>query len=136
LAIGVGAAILFGRISANYQPTGLGSLFGAIIGGFNGLLILNLVREYLDGRALPGRVAATSELKLVGQSDFGPAASGVSIQATGLPSYTILDSALPWIAIAIGVFFLFSILRSRIGIARSADGSKIQTKVPPFYRPA
>jgi hypothetical protein len=136
LAIVIGAAILFGRISFDYEPTGLGRLFGAIIGGFNGLLILNLVREYLDGRALPGRVASTSELRLVGQSAFGPAASGVSLQATNLPSYTILDSALPWIAIAIGAFFLISILRTRVGIARSADGSKIQTRIPPFYRPA
>jgi hypothetical protein len=133
LALLVGAAILIGRASFGLQPTLLGKVLGALIGGFNGILILSLVREYLDGRALPGQVAATSELTLVGGSSFGPAAPNVSIQATGLPSYTILDSALPWIAIGIGALLLFSIIRSRFRIATSADGRKLETRVPPFY---
>ena len=35
------------------RPTG--SLLGGLLGGLNGLIIVNLVREYLDGRNLPGR---------------------------------------------------------------------------------
>jgi hypothetical protein len=135
LALVAGVAVLLGRVSFGNQPTPLGKVLGAVVGGFNGLIMLSLIREYLDGRALPGQVvSASSELRLIGGSSFGPPASGVSIQATGLPNFTILDSALPWIAIAIGVFFFLSILRTRFAIARSADGRKLVTRVPPFYR--
>lgn len=134
LALWVGATVLIGRTSFVNQPTPLGRLLGAVIGGFNGLLILSLVREYLDGRALPGQVVATtSELRLVGESAFGPAASDISIQATNLPRFTILDSALPWIAIGLGVLFLFSILKTRFLLASNADGRRLVTRVPPFY---
>jgi hypothetical protein len=135
LGITAGAAILLGRLSLGSQPTGLGKVLGAVVGGLNGFLMLGLIREYLDGRALPGQqVAAASELRLIGGSAFGPPAPGVSIQASGLPSFTILDSALPWVAMAIGVFFLFSIFRTRFSLASSADGRKIVTTLPPFYK--
>jgi len=134
LALLVGAAILIGRVSFAQQPLFLGRVLGAVIGGFNGLLILSLVREYLDGRALPGQVATASELQLVSGSAFGPPASSVSIQATGLPSYTILDSALPWIAIGLGAVLLIFLIRTRFGIGTSADGRRLETRVPPLYQ--
>lgn len=136
LGIMAGVAILLGRLSFGNQPTGLGKVLGAVVAGLNGFLMLGLLREYLDGRALPGQqIAVASELRLVGGSAFGPPASGVSIQASGLPNFTILDSALPWVAIAIGVFFLFSILRTRFSLASSVDGRKLETRLPPFYKP-
>jgi hypothetical protein len=134
LALLVGAAILIGRLSFANQPLFLGRVLGAVIGGFNGVLILSLVREYLDGRALPGQVASTSELQLVSGSTFGPPASSVSIQATDLPDLTILDSILPWIAIGLGVVFLFFLITTRFRIATSADGRRLQAVPPPLYR--
>jgi len=135
LAILVGGAILFGRLNFGHQPTGLGKLFGAFIGGLNGFLILNIVREYLDGRALPGQsVATSSNITLVGSSSFGPAARDLAIRTTDLPSYTILDSVIPWVAIGVGLVFLFSVFKTRVGIDTNQDGRKIATRVPPFYK--
>jgi hypothetical protein len=134
LALLVGVAILIGRLSFTNSPLFLGRVLGAIIGGFNGVLILSLVREYLDGRALPGQVASTSELRLVSGSDFGPPAPSVSIQATGLPDLTILDSVLPWIAIGLGAVFLFFLLTTRFRIGRSDDGRRLETVPPPLYQ--
>jgi uncharacterized membrane protein required for colicin V production len=135
LAVAIGIAILFTRFSFNYSPTGLGSLLGGLVGALNGFLIINLVREYLDGRALPGQqVAYTSELTLVGGSSFGPASQNLSIQVGDLPRFTVLDSILPWLVIGAGIIFLVAVLRTRIGVARSADGRKVETRVPPFYR--
>jgi hypothetical protein len=135
LAVTVGAAILFTRFSFNYPPTGFGSLLGGLMGAVNGFLIISLVREYLDGRALPGQeVASTSQLTLVGGSEFGPASQNLTIQVSDLPYFTVMDSILPWLVIGAGILFLIAVLRSRVGIARSADGRKVETRVPPFYR--
>jgi hypothetical protein len=135
LAIALGAAILFTRFSFNYPPTGFGSLMGGLLGAVNGYLLTSLIREYMDGRALPGQeVAYTSQLTLVGGSDFGPASQSISVQISDLPQFTVLDSILPWLVIGAGILFLIAILRSRVGIARSPDGRKIETRVPPFYR--
>jgi hypothetical protein len=135
LAVAVGFVMLITRFSFNYAPTGFGSLLGGLIGALNGFLIVNLVREYLDGRALPGQeVAYTSQLTLVGGSSFGPASENLTLQLSDLPSFTILDNILPWLIIATGILFLIAVLRSRVGVARSADGRKIEARVPPFYR--
>lgn len=136
LFILMGGSVLIGRLSLGRPPTRLGSVLGFFIGGLNGFLALNLLREYLDGRALPGRVPPESDLTLVGQSAFGPADSTVSIQASNLPQFTILDSLLPWLIIGVGLLFLFSALKSRITIISDPNkGKKIGAKVPPFYAP-
>lgn len=137
LILGVGLAILIGRSSLDRPPSLFGKLIGFLIGGVNGFLILNLVREYLDGRALPGNTPEVGGITLVGGSAFGPAASTVSIQASNLPRFTILDSIIPWVAMGIGLLFLFSILNTRVGIKTDPkDGKKIDKKTPPFYVPA
>lgn len=139
LALFVGGAILLSRVLLSNPPTPFGKVLGALMGAFNGFLVLSLVREYMDGRALPGQVAATAtpNLTLAGRSAFGPAAQTVSIQATGLPSRTIMDSIIPWLLIGVGLLFLFSVFKTRVGLATSSEGGKIEPKVPPFYsRPA
>jgi hypothetical protein len=135
LGLVVGASILFGRVTLGNQPTAPGKVLGVALGGLNGFLILSLVREYLDGRALPGQTGPESEITLAGTSSFGPAASSLSIQFTGLSGVTILDSFIPWLAMGIGLLFLVSVLKTRLGVATSADGRKLQTKVPPYYKP-
>jgi uncharacterized membrane protein required for colicin V production len=134
LALSVGGAILLSRVFLSSVPTPFGKVLGALMGGFNGFLTLGLVREYLDGRALPGRVVPTSDITLAGRSAFGPAAQTVSIQATELPGRTIMDSVIPWLLIGVGLLFLFSLFKTRVGLVTSADGGKIEPKVPPFYR--
>jgi len=135
LALLVGGAILFSRTTLGHEPTLLGKVTGALVGGLNGFLLLSLVREYLDGRALPGRSAPATEIAVTGSSSFGPPASGVSIQATNLPGYTILDSVIPWVAVGVGLLFLIAVFKTRVGIATSPDGGKkIEAKYPPFYK--
>jgi hypothetical protein len=134
LALFVGGAVFIGHISFGNRPTLLGKILGTLVGAFNGFLILNISREYLDGRALPGQTTASSEAVLVGGSSFGAASESVTVQMTGLPDYTVMDSVIPWILMAVGLLFLFSVLKTRVGIASSQDGKKIQTKVPPFYK--
>jgi hypothetical protein len=73
-------------------------------------------------------------LTLVGGSEFGPASQNLTIQVSDLPYFTVMDSILPWLVIGAGILFLIAVLRSRVGIARSADGRKVETRVPPFYR--
>ena len=134
LALFVGVSILVGRFSFGYSPTGLGKILGTLVGAFNGFLLLNIVREYVDGRALPGQSTATgSEAVLVGGSSFGTAADTVSMQMTGLPDYTVMDSIIPWVLMGVGLLLLFAVLKTRVGIASSADGRKVETRMPPFY---
>ena len=143
LLIFVGLAILISRFSLRrdlsrgqggfYAPTAIGSLLGGLLGAFNGFLIINLIREYLDGRALPGGVATASvgELTLPGTSSFGASAANLSIQATDLPSITILDTAIPWVVILVSLGLLVMVLITRL----SRDGLNIKTgkKIPYGY---
>jgi len=116
-----------------YMVTPQGSILGGLIGGFNGLLVINLVREYLDGRNLPGGGSSLpSEITMAGGGSVGTASSGVTLQATQLPSFTVLDSFLPWIIILIGLLFLLAVFKNRIDIKTDKDKfRKIEYK-PPF----
>lgn len=148
LLIFVGLAILISRASLRrdisrsparyYAPTVLGSLLGGLLGAFNGFLIINLIREYLDGRALPGGVAtaSVSELTLPGTSNFGASAANLSIQATDLPSITILDTAIPWGVILVSIILVVAALVTRLSlVAKFRDGFNISAskKIPYGY---
>ncbi len=128
-------AILLGRIGLTrdltkpglyYYPTLAGSILGAAIGMLNGYLISNLVREYLDGRNLPGgtTLASTGQITFAGGGSAATAATSVGIQATDLPSFTILDSFLPWVIIGMGLLILFAVFTSRF----NRDGLNLKRK--------
>jgi len=136
LIVVVGASILLSRASLGFQPTALGKFTGAFLGGENGFLILNLVREYLDGRALPGQqqTASSAAVTVVGSNTYSPPAQNLAIQFNNLPDYTILDSVIPWVLIGAGVVLLVVVLKTRLTIASSPDGRKIQPIAPPFYK--
>jgi len=136
LALVVLGTALIGSYGVNRPPTAAGRLLGLIMGSINGFIILGLLREYLDGRALPGSTPASSELTLAGSSAFGPAAPIVSVQATNLPSFTILDSFIPWVTIIAGVFLIFSAFKTRVRVQTDKDkGWKlVWNNLPPFYQ--
>ncbi|MBE7550650.1 MAG: hypothetical protein HS126_06195 [Anaerolineales bacterium] len=136
LILAVAVSTLLGRAAFANKPTPLGAIFGVLIGSTNGFLVLNLVREYLDGRALPGRAVASAEITQAGTSAFGPASPTISIQATNLPSFTILDSAVPYIFIGAGLVLAIAVINTRIALKTNKEGGrKIDTKVvPPFYK--
>jgi hypothetical protein len=111
----------------------LGRLLGGLLGALNGFLVISLLREYLDGRALPGNIPPETEITVAGSSIYGPASTSVSIQAVNLPSFTILDSYLPWFIIGLGLLILFAALRNRVRVISSADGRKIEGTAPFGY---
>ncbi len=110
------------------QP--MGSALGGLVGGLNGFILINLMREYLDGRGLPGGVSPTGGISLASNSAVGMASPGVALQATNLPRFTILDGWTPWMIIIIGLLILFSLLRTRY----SLQGLKVNRKVPYGYK--
>lgn len=133
----VALSIFLGRIWLRNAPTTQGSLLGFLLGGVNGFIALNLVREYLDGRALPGNVSPPSTIVVAGNTAFGQAASSVTVQAANLPSFTILDSNIPWFIIGIGALIAFAVLRTRFAILTGPQGvgRKISyQQLPPFYQ--
>ncbi len=137
----IGWATLPNRISAKplsyaYLTTPVGSVLGGLIGGLNGLIVINLVKEYLDGRNLPGGGSSLpSELTMAGNASVGVASSGVSLQATQLPSFTILDSFLPWIVIFLGILVFMSAMKNRVLIQKDKDGyRKVIYKAPFGYK--
>ena len=135
LAIVILFSITLGRSWLTQPPTRQGGWLGFLIGGVNGFLILSLAREYLDGRSLPGTEVQASNIVIEGNSGFGSAASALSIQATNLPSFTILDSVIPWIIMAAGLLFLFSIFKTRFRILTNQHGMRKldYQKLPPLY---
>lgn len=118
-------AILIGRLGLTrdlnkgsgyfYAPTMAASVLGAVMGMLNGFLLSNIVREYLDGRSLPGSttVASTGQVAFSGSGSIASAAPAVGIQATDLPNFTILDSFLPWVVIIVGLLIFFSLTNAR-----------------------
>lgn len=118
------------RTGTRYAPTCLGSIFGGVLGALNGLIVLNLVREYLDGRNLPGG-ALPAEISQAG-SNFGVTASNFAIRISDIPQFTILDSFIPWIFIGAGGLLLLILLRNRLRIVKSANGFRKIDRLKPY----
>ena len=134
MAVSVGFTILVGRVGLTEYPSVIGRVLGVIVGALNGFLILSLTREYLDGRALPGTEAPATEIPVISSNTYGPAATQLLVGITDLPVYTVLDSVVPWIVVAVGLLFLFSIIRSRVAIDSNENGRRVRAKTPAFYR--
>ncbi len=116
-----------------YQVRPTGSVLGGLLGGVNGFLIINLIREYLDGRNLPGGRPAV-EVASAGGGPAGTASSGLVIKAVEVPAFTILDSFIPWIIIGLGIFVFIALLRSRVGLHSKNGYRRIEYKEPYGYR--
>jgi len=122
------------RVPGQYYSVGLiGRVLGLGLGALNGFLILGLIREYLDGRALPGRAAPadTAGITVVSSNAFGPAANNISIQTVNMPDFTVLDSYIPWFIIGLGLLIFFAAIKSRVRLESSAAGRRI-AYLPPF----
>ncbi|MBI1879134.1 MAG: hypothetical protein HYR94_13090 [Chloroflexi bacterium] len=120
--------------SLYYTVTPIGRVLGLLVGGLNGFLIINLVREYLDGRSLPGNTPVEASITQAGSSST-PALPTLTIQAVNLPGATILDSYIPWLIIGGGFLILFAVLWTRIKLAtKPGAGSKIVYVSPPGYK--
>ncbi len=110
----------------------IGGALGALTGGLNGFLIINILREYLDGRALPGNTLTQASPILLEGNDgtVSVASSSVSIQAVNLPQFTILDSWTPWMFMIIGVLVVLSVLKE----GYTVETIKVNSRAPYGYQ--
>ena len=115
-----------------YAVAPIGRLLGGLLGGVNGFLILGLVREYIDGRALPGRTPPETAISLAGSSSFGTASQTLSIQAVNLPTFTILDSYVPWLIIGLGFMILFAAVWTRVRVVSKPGAGRKIAYTPPY----
>ena len=129
-------AVIISRLAINREPTLTGKFLGSALGAINGFLVLSLIREYVDGRALPeGReVAQAAGIEVVGKSDFAQPLQTMSVDIVGLPSNTVLDNVLPWLIAGMGLLFIFALFKTRVTVDSNQNGRKVTTRVPPFYK--
>ncbi|MCP4359818.1 MAG: hypothetical protein GY796_17560 [Chloroflexi bacterium] len=104
-----------GKAFNTYPVTPLGGVLGGLLGALNGFLIINLFREYLDGRNLPTSNAPATEIAMAGSGSIGTVSSGVSIQAADVANFALLDNFLPWAVIGLGLLLLVAVLVSMRG---------------------
>jgi hypothetical protein len=143
LLIGMLLVTQIGRLAlpGGYYVGVIGRILGAGLGGINGLVLINLVREYLDGRSLPGSSAPVSSagITMVDGGGTGaalsPPAETLTIQATDLPSFTLLDSVGPWVIVGIGLFLLIVAVISSVAVERNDENMRRVARRRPFgYR--
>ena len=128
-------AVIISRLAINREPTLTGKLLGTGLGAINGFLVLSLMREYIDGRALPGGREVAQAAGFENTSSLAPPLQNMSLEIARLPSNTVLDSVIPWLIIGTGILFLFALLKSRVMVASNKDGGKkVTTRIPPFYK--
>lgn len=136
LIVMLALSIIVGRFSLSghgYQVRPLGSIFGGLLGGLNGFILMGLVTAYLQGSSLPGG-GSNLPTEITAQSGTATASSGVSIQAFNLPNITFGDSFLPYLIIIIGIAVLIMALKNRVNVV-SKDGYRSVKARPPYgYR--
>ena len=130
-------SIIFGRSSLSTPPTLVGRIIGAFAGVLNGFLAVSIAREYLDGRALPGTeelANSSSAIPIISSNTYAPPAEAYMVQFSNLPSQTILDNVIPWLVMGAGGILLVSVFLSRVKVDVGTRGTKIQTRLPPYYK--
>ena len=121
------------RQGYTYDVTPIGAMLGALLGGLNGLIILNLVQEYVLARNLPGGGPVT-EIAFANGGGVARASSGLAIAATGVPGLSLFDGPIPWVLIGFGVILLLVILRHRVGLHSRNGFRRIDYKLPYGYK--
>lgn len=129
LAILISRPFLRNYGSTGYSVRPMGSVLGGLVGGLNGLIIINLIREYLDGRNLPQTTATIVDPG----AQVGVTSTG-SIDVVNVPSFTIMDSYVPWAIMLIGIVVFLAAIKNRVEW-RYRDGfSKVGVKEPLGYK--
>jgi hypothetical protein len=113
LIVFVGLGILLGRaLLPNYFRKGViyipgikASLLGALIGAFNGFLIVSLITAYLGS----------------GPTTAAPESAGV-LRAVAVPRFTLTESWIPWVFIIISLLVIVAALGNRVSITKDKEG--------------
>ena len=115
-----------------YPVTPTGSFLGGLLGGLNGFLIINLMREYLTGSNLPTGNQLPTEIAAAAGQTVGVASSGVGFTLTDLPTFTALNNPLVWIIIGFGAIIALLTLKNRAIVRRLRIA---EYRAPWGYRP-
>jgi hypothetical protein len=120
LVLAIIASYFFSRVGLAQSMSAAARLIGGVLGVYNGVVVLTLVREFMIGRFLPG----------AGEADMSAAAvapTSVSVEVMNLPATSIADAPTVYYLIAAGILvFLVAIVTSvRLG-----------RQQPPLYSPA
>lgn len=119
-----------------YTLTVIGRVLGLLVGAVNGFLFINLVREYLDGRSLPGNTSlGEASATSLSNAAIAAPASTFSVQVVNLPDFTILDSYIPWLIIGSGILVLVAVLAARVAIQFKPWAVKVNYADPFGYKP-
>jgi uncharacterized membrane protein required for colicin V production len=121
LVVLVIVSYFIGKTGLTQNVAAGGRLLGAILGFYNGFVVISLVREFVIGRFLPGAAAAAAT---------ATPPSTLSIQVVNMPQTSIADT--PTIYLLIGVGLLLFIIA--IGAAWKFEWAKISRKPLPLYR--
>jgi len=107
-----------------YTVTPLGAFLGGLLGGLNGFLIINLVREYLMGSNLPtpGTGEPATEIAMAGGQAVRMASTGVNLAVTNMPAFTQISQVVGWIVVGLAVLLLLFVLRSRFAKRQQPPG--------------
>ena len=109
----------FGAPGTYYEPSIGARIIGAILGAFNGFVIINLIKEYIIGRAIPGTSIATTTA----------APSEVAVQFTGVPPENPFTGVAMFLIGGIGLAIIAITIWSRYRIEKGA----IKSPIPPGY---
>ncbi len=102
-----------------YVVTPMGSFLGGLLGGLNGFLIINLVREYLTGSNLPAGPGPVTEIAVTGGETLRIASSGVAVTITNLPNLINLNNNIvAWAVTGFGLLILLLVLANRTTFKR------------------
>ena len=135
LIVMLAISIIIGRFSLSghgYQVRPLGSIFGGLLGGLNGFILMGLVTSYLQGTNLPGGGPPATEISA--QGGTATASSGVSIQAFNLPNLSLGDSFLPYLIIIIGIAVFIMAMRNRVNVVSKDGYRSVKARSPYGYK--
>ena len=115
------ASYFFGKIGLTQGLSAGSRLLGAVVGFYNGFIVISLLREFVIGRYLPGASAAAAN---------ATPPSTASVQVFNLPQASATDHPTVFILIAVG--FLLFIIALITGF--NVQGVRLSRKAPPLHR--
>jgi hypothetical protein len=113
------ASYFLGKVGLSGSLSAGARILGALIGFYNGFVIVSLVMEYVIGRYLPGNeIAAASAPPDV-----------VALEVTNLPAASIADEPLVYFLIGTGAIVFVVALMTGLSVQRIS----ISRKTPPLH---
>jgi hypothetical protein len=137
----IAASIIISRYSlpdyghgSGYEVRPIASIFGGLLGGLNGFIVMGLIGQYMSGTNLPGGGSKLPvDISVAGVAD---ASNYIFFRVSNLSTFTLLDSYLPWILMILGVAVFVAAIKTRVYYTSDKKGYRqISVKSPYGYQP-